>query len=97
MENFLLLLLFGVCWTWGIHCLFQEGYALQPAGDWMRKNMPKWSLKPLIDCPPCLASVHGFMISAAYYEWRIVIMIAFMVCLCGLNFIIKSILYPEYE
>jgi hypothetical protein len=97
MSDFLLLLVFGVCWTWGIHCLFGEGYLLEPAGRWIQRQIPKWLFKPLLACPPCMASIHGFFISAIYYDWRIIHMGAFMICLCGLNFILKSILYPEYE
>lgn len=97
MSDFILLLLFGVCWTWGVYCLFGEGYILGNVGDWLRKQLPQWVLKPTIDCPPCLGSVHGFFISAVYYDWRIIHMGVFMICLCGINYILKSIIYPEYE
>lgn len=97
MTDFILLLIVGVCWTWGVHCLFSDGYLFAGAGNMVRANVPKWAAKPLFDCPPCMSSVHGFMISAIYYDFHIYPMLAFMVCLCGLNFIIKSILYPEYE
>jgi hypothetical protein len=97
VTDFILLLLIGACWIWGVHCLFSDGYILGNLGNFLRKHLPEWALKPLIDCPPCMASVHGFMISAMYYEWHIIHMVAYIFCLCGLNFIIKSILYPEYE
>lgn len=97
MTDFLLLLIFGACWTWGIHCVFSEGYLLAGVGNMIRKNVPKWAQKPTIDCPPCMSSIHGFAISAVYFDWHIYPMLAYVVCLCGLNFVIKSILYPEYE
>lgn len=97
MTDFILLLLFGVCWTWGFSCPFQEGYVLHPVGKKMWDNWPEWVCKPLFACPPCMSSLHGFAISAVYFDFHIFPMAAYMVCLCGLNFIIKSILYPEYE
>lgn len=98
MSEFILLLLFGACWTWGVYCVFAEGYIMW----FLNKNLeqtafPNWAAKPLYRCPPCMSSIHGFAISAAYFDFHIYPMMAYMVCLCGLNFIIKSILYPEYE
>lgn len=82
----------------GVHCLFDEGYALNPIREQMRKwGTPLWLAKPLYICPPCMSSVHGFAISAIYFDWHIYPMLAYMVCLCGVNYIIKSILFPEYE
>jgi hypothetical protein len=97
MSDFILLLLFGVCWTWGFRTPFQEGFFMESVGDWIRKQSPQWATKPLFDCPPCMGSVHGFFIAAVYYDWRIIHMGAFMICLCGINYILKSIIYPEYE
>jgi hypothetical protein len=102
MTDFLLLLLFGVCWTWGFRTPFQEGYFLEKIGKFFRSEdgTGTWFTKPLFDCPPCQASLHGFMIASIYYGaagWNLLIVFGYMICLCGLNFIIKSILYPEYE
>lgn len=98
MTDFLLLLIFGACWTWGICCLFQEGYILYSFGKKLKDiGVPIWVAKPLFVCPPCMSSIHGFLISAIYFDWHIYPMMAYMVCLCGLNFIIKSIIFPEYE
>lgn len=105
MTDFILLLILGSCWCWGVFTLFHEKYVLEKIGDLLRKennDSPSkmegtWYSKPLFDCPPCQASVHGFLISAIYYEWHIYPMGAYMICLCGLNFIVKSILFPEYE
>lgn len=96
MTDFICLLIFGAAWTWGIYCIFSGGYLLQKIGDKI-KTAPKWVYKPLIACPACMASVHGFIISAYYCDFRIWSMVAYMVCLCGLNFILKEIIYPEYE
>jgi hypothetical protein len=82
--------------TWGIYCLFSDGYMLGPLGQWLIKNLGLWFCKPLFACPPCMASVHGGIFALIVYDftWQTIV---FIMCLCGLNFIIKSILYPEYE
>jgi len=98
MTDFILLLIVGACWTWGVYCLFGEGYIFGTVGSRLKKDgLPTWAAKPLFDCPPCMSSIHGFTISAIYFDFHIYPMMAYMVCLCGLNFVIKSILYPEYE
>lgn len=107
MIDFILLLLIGSSWCWGVFTLFHEGYALDWFGNYFRKeddNSPPnmlgtWYSKPLFDCPPCQASVHGFIISGIYYGWydHPLNCLAYMICLCGVNFVIKSIIFPEYE
>lgn len=98
MNDFILLIIVGAFWTWGVHCLFDEGFVLNPIREYFRREgMPVWIAKPLYLCPPCMSSVHGMMISGIYFEWHLYPMAAYMVCLCGLNYIIKSILFPEYE
>lgn len=97
MTDFILLLLFGAFWTWGVSCLFQEGYILEKPGNYLWGNWPKWICKPLFACPPCMSSVHGSVIAICYFDWHLYYILPYMICLCGINFIIKSILYPEYE
>lgn len=109
MIDFLLLLVFGVCWTWGFRTPFQEGYFLEKVGRFFRTEdedssppeyFGNWFTKPVFDCPPCMASLHGFIIASFYYGaagLNLLIVFGYMVCLCGINFIIKSIIYPEYE
>jgi hypothetical protein len=97
VTDFILLLLIGACWIWGIHCLFSDGYILGNLGNFLRKHLPEWALKPLIDCPPCMSSIHGFTFGVSAYDGDILMIIGYMVCLCGVNFYIKEKLYPDYE
>lgn len=105
MTDFLLLLIFGACWIWGVHCLFADGYILSKFADYFRVEIPDstpesyaatWYSKPLFDCPPCMASFHGGIIGVCFIGFHPSV-IPYMVCLCGLNFIVKTILFPEYE
>lgn len=54
----------------------------------------KWS-KPLVLCPPCMGSFHGLYLGLIFFglSWNILL---YCVCLCGLNYIVNSLL-PEYE
>jgi hypothetical protein len=105
MSDFILLLIAGAAWTWGFFCIFRDGYFLAPIGNLLRKTLPTspetyaatWYTKPLFDCPPCMSSLYGLSISAGYFHFHILEMIVYVVCLCGVNFVIKSILFPEYE
>jgi hypothetical protein len=93
MIDFILLLIIGSLWIWGIFALFDEGNLLWP----IRKRIEDLGLgmwiKPLFSCPYCCASVHGLLISAYFYGPSLVT-IPYIICLCGLNFIIKEYLYP---
>ncbi len=93
MSDFILLLIVGSAWIWGIHCLFADGYILEQIGEKAWVRWPKWITKPLFICPPCMSSVHGFLVSAVYYDFHIYPMLVYMVCLCGVNYILKSIIY----
>jgi hypothetical protein len=96
MTDFILSLLLMSLVTWGIYCLFSDGYVLGGVGKFLIDNLGLWFCKPLFACPPCMSSVHGaiFGLFAFGFSWTV---IAFIICLCGLNFILKSILFPEYE
>lgn len=95
MTDFILLLIMGVFWTWGVHCLFAPKYILYKIGEVIWESVPKWLTKPLFVCPPCMASVHGFLIATAYYDFHLMIIIVYMVCLCGVNFILKELIYAD--
>lgn len=78
-------LLFASIWCLGVYCIFSPNYILGSVGEFVRKDLPRWVTKPLFDCPPCMASVHGTLIHFTYggdvFSW-----IPFVVCLSGLNY-----------
>lgn len=96
MNEFIASLIIVSLITWGIYCSFSDGYIFGNVGGYLIKNLGLWLCKPLFACPPCMASVYGGMFAVIYYDfkWQVIV---FIVCLCGLNFIIKSIIFPEYE
>ena len=100
MTDFILLLIVGACWVWGVHCVFSEGYILERIGNKIRDKVGMYS-KPLFDCPPCMSGCHGLFIGVTgchyWFDNNAYIILPFVLCLCGLNFVIKSIVYPEYE
>lgn len=93
MSEFILLLIVGVAWIWGVHCPFSTGYVFSKIGGHLWEKWPHWICKPLFVCPPCMSSIHGFAISAVYFDFHIFTMMAYMVCLCGINYILKSMIY----
>lgn len=87
--------LWVVAWIWGVHCIFSEGYTMHRFGLFLERILGTTLCKPLFICPPCMSSVHGllfaFLISMPYH-----IIPYFMIVLCGINFIIKKFVYPDY-
>lgn len=93
--SLLILLVIGVLWTWGIHCLFSEGYILEPVGLVIEKAIGTWACKPLFLCPPCMSSVHGIIIFFWIVDLPWYNVFVYVICLTGINFIIKEWLYLE--
>jgi hypothetical protein len=78
---------------------WSRGYIQElPSGG----GIPAWVksiLKPIFACPTCMASVHGTAIFFAFVLGYLPLIMwpVWCICLCGLNFIIQNIIYPEYE
>lgn len=91
-------LIITTLWIWGIHCLLSPDheYLLHKVGDMLERNIGTWACKPLFLCPPCMSSIHGIFWGIVLYGVSFKV-IVFVICLVGLNFIIKSFIYPEYE
>lgn len=91
--NFIINLLIGSLWCFGIYKLFDD--LLNPIAVRIEDKIGLQWCKPLFYCPPCMASVHGVILCIIFgitgKAW-----IVYCVCLCGLNYIIQQFL-PEYE
>lgn len=103
--EFALVMIGSSLWCFGFHIVVKKflkqtiDFDIEHTIDW--DGLHKWQqniLKPLFACPYCMASVHGTVIfficlfgSFGLYWWP-----PFCICLCGLNYMINSIL-PEYE
>lgn len=96
MTEFLILLILSCFWCFGIFAPFQDGYILESLGNAIKRVVPKVFLQPIFLCPICMASIHGATIGLIWYGIDVRV-IPFIICLCGLNFIVKNILFPEYE
>jgi hypothetical protein len=90
MTEFLQFLFIAAFWIFGFHFAFKEGKIFGRIGDWLRYRPIS---KPLTECPMCMASVHGTAFYLYFMPFDIVMWIVFVVCLCGLNYILNSIGY----
>jgi len=61
MTETLILMLFNVCVTVGIHFATKSDQVFGIVGDSIRL-LPTWVSKPLVDCVPCMSSVYGTLI-----------------------------------
>lgn len=50
-----------------------------------------WIWKPIFDCPPCMASLHGFIAFFIFYGTIDFRVIPFIFCVSGLNWLLSSI------
>src|SRR5688572_8404237 len=90
--TFIAYLLIGSVYCFGIFKIFDD--LLIGPRAFLELKMGKWA-KPLVSCPPCMGSAHGFYLGLIFFglSWNIPL---YCVCLCGLNYIVNSLL-PEYE
>lgn len=91
IENIILI----SAWCWGVHCLFNEDYILGGIGLVIERTIGTTLCKPLFLCPPCMSSIHGFAWALYFYGLDFKI-IPFVIALTGLNYVIKTFVYPEY-
>jgi hypothetical protein len=77
--------------TIGIAQLFDEGMILGTLGAYIGTLSPatRWMLKPVILCPPCMASVWG-TIAALYLGHSFVDACVLILATAGLNYIIVN-------
>jgi hypothetical protein len=99
MEYFLLWLLLSSFWIWGFNYAFQEGEILGRPGDWIRNKWPDWVLSPTIECPKCMASIHGtfWYLYAFWDQYNFIHHTLFVVALCGLNEVLYQIMKDDCE
>lgn len=101
MTEFIFSIIISSLWIFGINCLFSEGHIFERAGDWIHNNMPEWVYKPTVGCPACQSSLHGLLFFIVVFpvsfevEMNVRSLIPFLICLCGLNFIILKITNKE--
>lgn len=91
--TFLAYLIIGSAYCFGVFKIFDD-MLLRERAKMEATIGSKWS-KPLVSCPPCMGSFHGFYLGLVFFDlaWSTPL---YCVCLCGLNYIINSLL-PEYE
>ena len=92
MTDFIIHIIIASLWCFGVYAVFDNDHLLGKVGTFIEAKTSTNFIRPLFGCPPCLASVHGFIWGLILYglSWQI---IPFCICLCGLNFIIKNIIF----
>jgi hypothetical protein len=76
---------------WGVAQLFDEGMILGGIGERIQELSPatRWMLKPVILCPPCMASLWGLSTALALgYDIQQTLVLIFATA--GLNYIIAN-------
>lgn len=96
MSGYILLIILSSLWIWGFYAAFDSKHLLGRLASKLIAGLGTTFCRPLFLCPPCMSSVHGMVIGFIYFGVSLKVL-PFLVCLCGLNFIIKTILFPEYE
>lgn len=83
---------------WGVHGLFNpdDNLLLNGVGGLLERTLGTTICKPLFLCPPCQSSIYGLISGLIYFGFSVKILL-FIICLLGINYAIKKIIYPEYE
>ena len=73
-----------------VYVLMSEGMLFEKVGNWIKKTVGDYWCKPLICCPPCMASVHGtwfYLTLVGDLNWFLLV---YVLALCGLTYIVNS-------
>ena len=73
-----------------VYTLMSEGMLFEKVGNWIKKTVGDYWCKPLICCPPCMASVHGtwfYLLLVGDLNWFLLV---YVLALCGLTYIVNS-------
>lgn len=87
-PEFAVFALFVCFWCWGFHNAFRDGEIFGYVGNWLRAHLPNWALDPIIECPICMASIHGTTWFLIFHEWHFIPWIMFIVSISGFNYVI---------
>jgi hypothetical protein len=106
MVPFILLLIINTAWIWGVKCIFSTGHLFEKAGNWVQNILPEWVYKPTIGCQACMSSVHGtlwfwtygiVLIQPETLLSKVIVWFVYLLCLCGVNFMLLESIYKEEE
>lgn len=80
----------------GLHTTAEEGMVFEKPADWLYNHLPKWLGKPLIGCPPCMASIWGtasfVFLHPPVANWMYLgAWLFFILTVCGMNNLIHSL------
>lgn len=93
MTDFIIYLVVASLWIWGVYAVFDSKHLLGKIAAWIEVNTSTTFCRPLFLCPTCMSSVHGILWGVLCYDFTYTVF-PFIICLCGLNYIINSLL-PE--
>ena len=96
MTQLTLLVLANSLWCLGIHFLATESF-LSKIAEWIttyfeEKNL-YWVTKPLYNCMPCMASVHGTIGFFIYFHTFTQAIVPYLVVLLGVNVLLSKYYY----
>ena len=94
MIDFIQYIVLGCLWCYGVYAVFDNDHLLGKFGDWIERNTSTFYIRPIFGCPPCMASFHGSIIGIMIYDFRPIVII-YVICLCGINYIIKNLIFKE--
>lgn len=86
-------LIFNMLIIFGVHILFSEGMLFEKGGIWIEKKVGGYWAKPLIGCPPCMASVWGTAFYFAFIKLGFILWLPYILALCGLTFIVNYLVH----
>lgn len=92
------ILLIASAFIWGLHGILNPDDNLigNGLGALLERTLGTTICKPLFLCPPCMSSVWGLVFGISYFGLELKVLL-FVICLLGINYAVKKIIYPEYE
>jgi len=80
-------LVFNAFVCWGINKFTREGMVGEKIGLWSVKIFGEFWSKPVTECLPCMASVHGTYGFFLFYKGELWMLPFYLLALVGVNYI----------
>lgn len=99
MNEFLFFCVFTSLAITGIHVVFMQDKLMGLLiGNYLRKHVAEWLLKPLFNCLVCMGGLWTVVVRLVMYKhFDIKVNILCILCVIGLNALILQVINKMYE
>lgn len=94
MEIYIISFIINSLFIFGLYKITDEDMILEGVGIWLTETLGSYWSKPVINCPPCMASlwgIFGYLLMSNYLVVCWYLLPVWCICLSGFNYLVSEI------